>query len=132
MSSKPWRESIDLPNIKHGAMPIPMGSRVGNMLFSSGIMPADPATGIIPDDADLQVKYAFMNMDNLVRIAGGDIGDIGQISVYVTDNKLRDAVNREWLARFPDEHNRPARHTWVKALGANMQVQLQIIAVLKQ
>ena len=38
------RRSIHVEGIQHGA-PIPMGALVGNVLFSSGIMGTDPATG---------------------------------------------------------------------------------------
>ena len=38
------RRSVHVEGVEHGA-PIPMGARVGNMLFSSGIMGTDPATG---------------------------------------------------------------------------------------
>ena len=39
-------QSINIPNVEHTA-PIPMGARVGNMVFSSGIMGANPQTGEI-------------------------------------------------------------------------------------
>ena len=39
------RRSLHVDGVQHGA-PIPMGALVGNVLFSSGIMGIDPATGI--------------------------------------------------------------------------------------
>ena len=45
--------SIHVDGVQHGA-PIPMGARVGNMIFSSGIIGADPSTGKIPEDLDSQ------------------------------------------------------------------------------
>jgi hypothetical protein len=39
-------------------------------------------------------------------------------------------VNREWLACFPDPHDRPARHVLIHALPGAMQIQLEIIAVV--
>ncbi len=43
--------SIHVEGVRHGA-PIPMGARVGNMIFSSGIIGADPSTGDVPADLE--------------------------------------------------------------------------------
>lgn len=129
MNEAPWRESFEIDGSKHGN-PIPTGTRVGNMLFSSGIMGADPATGVLPKEADAQVSFAFRNMDSLLAAAGASLGDVGKVTVFVTDPSTRALINREWLARFPDAHDRPARHTIVKELAGGMLVQLEIIAVI--
>ncbi|MBN9427845.1 MAG: RidA family protein [Burkholderiales bacterium] len=131
MNHRPWRESFDIDGAKHGKTPIPTGTRVGNMLFSSGIMGADPATGELPAQVDAQVAFAFRNMDALLAAAGASLGDVGKMTVFVTDPSTRALVNREWLARFPDQHDRPARHTIVKELAGGMLVQLEIIAVIQ-
>ena len=86
---------------------IPMGARVGNMIFSSGIMGTDPATGTVPEDLESQCVFAFANMKTMVENAGGTIKNIGTIKVYMKDRSQRDAVNRPWLEMFPDEDDRP-------------------------
>lgn len=131
-TKRPWRQSLEIANVSHGSVPIPMGCRVGNMIFSSGILGADPGTGKIPDDPAAQTAFVFENMESLVRAAGATLEDVGRVSVYVTDNSVREHVNREWIARFPDAGSRPARHTTVKPLGANMVVQLEIIAIARK
>jgi predicted dehydrogenase len=45
--------SIEVEGVSHGAAPIPMGARVGNMIFSSGIMGKDPATDKLPEDENI-------------------------------------------------------------------------------
>ncbi len=126
-----WRQSFDIPGASHGSTPIPTGTRVGNMLFSSGIMGADPATGDLSSEAGEQVRFAFLNMDSLLAAAGARLGDVARVSVSVSDLSTREIVNHEWLARFPDPNDRPARHTDVKSLRGGMLVQLEIIAVLR-
>ena len=114
MAQKSWRQSFDLPGVNHGKTPIPMGARVGNILFSSGIMGADPNTGKLPGDASDQAKHAFQNMDALLKAADASLGDVGHMTVFITDSATREHVNREWLQRFPDPHERtlpaPAQH----------------------
>ena len=127
---RPHRESFDLEGISH-TVPIPFGTRVGDMLFSSGIMGVDPSTGSLADGLAAQVRFAFANMERLLKKAGGDLGDVGHVRVLVSEEGNRAAVNEEWLRAFPDAHDRPARHTVVSALRGGMLVQLEIIAVLK-
>ncbi len=124
------RRSIHVEGIQHGA-PIPMGALVGNVLFSSGIMGTDPATGKVPEDLATQCELAFANMKSLVENAGGTVEDIGSVKVWMKDRDQREAVNRPWLKMFPDENNRPARHAIeYDAFPPGVLVQLEITAVL--
>jgi len=127
---RPHRESFDLEGISH-TVPIPFGTRVGDMLFSSGIMGVDQSTGSLAEGLSAQVRFAFANMERLLKKAGGDLGDVGHVRVLVSEEGNRAAVNEEWLRAFPDAHDRPVRHTVVSALRGGMLVQLEIIAVLK-
>ena len=72
------RRSINVDGIAHG-MPIPMGSLVGNILFSSGISGADPSNGKLPEGLEAQCEFAFANMKALVENAGGTVDDIGAV-----------------------------------------------------
>jgi len=130
MDTKPWRTSLQIPGVVHKA-PIPMGALVGNLLFSSAIMGSDPATGKLAEGIDLQALHAFRNLDALLAEGGATLGDVGRLTVHLSDDTGRDAVNREWLARFPEETNRPARHTQIKDLPGGMLVQLEVIAVIR-
>lgn len=122
--------SIHVDGVQHGA-PIPMGARVGNMIFSSGIIGADPATGKIPADLESQCMFAFANMKTMVENAGGKIEGIGSIKVYMKDRSKREAVNRPWLEMFPDEDDRPAGHAIeYDAFPPGVLVQLEVVAVV--
>ena len=122
--------SIHVEGLQHGA-PIPMGARVGNMIFSSGIIGADPSTGEVPEDLESQCVFAFANMKTLVENAGGTVQNIGSIKVYMKDRSQREAVNRPWLEMFPDEDDRPARHAIeYGAFPPGVLVQLEVIAVV--
>lgn len=122
--------SIHVEGVKHGA-PIPMGARVGNMIFSSGIMGTDPSNGKVPEDLESQCVFAFANMKAMVENAGGTIENIGTIKVYMKDRSRREAVNRPWLEMFPDEDDRPARHAIeYDAFPPGILVQLEIVAVV--
>jgi 2-iminobutanoate/2-iminopropanoate deaminase len=72
----------------------------------------------------------FKNLRTLLEAAGASPADVAHMKVYVKDYAYRDAVNQEWLRMFPDEHDRPARHTMLWDLRGGMLVQCEILAVL--
>lgn len=122
--------SLEIPGISHGNAPIPMGARVGNMIFSSGIMGKDPATNELPADVELQAKFAFENMLALLKAGGASLGNLARMTVFIKNETARPAVNAQWLKFFPDPHDRPARHTLVYDLPGGMLLQLEIVAVV--
>ena len=133
MTPSPRRpRSIEVEGVTHGAAPIPMGARVGNMLFSSGLMGKDPATDRLPADGPAQAKFLFQNLRTLLRNGGATLDDVAHVTAFVKDNGQREALNAEWLACFPDPHDRPARHTQVADLQGGMLMQLEIVAVVQE
>ena len=107
-----------------------MGARVGNMLFSSGIMGKDPATDTLPADGQVQAKFMFQNLRTLLRNGGATLEDVVRVTAYVKNNDQRPALNAEWLSCFPDPHDRPARHTQVVDLPGGMLMQIEVVAVI--
>jgi 2-iminobutanoate/2-iminopropanoate deaminase len=122
--------SIEIEGITHGHAPIPMGARVGNMVYSSGIMGKNPATDTLPSDAPSQSKFMFANLQSLLSNAGATLKHVVHVKAYIKDNTYRDALNEEWLKCFPDPHDRPARHTMVSDLPGGMLMQIEIVAVV--
>jgi 2-iminobutanoate/2-iminopropanoate deaminase len=124
------RQSLKVPGITHGPNPIPSGVRIGGMLFSGGISGQDPTTNTIPPEVEQQAELAFENLARLLEAAGGSTDDIGHVTVYLKDLAHREHINREWLKMFPNEDDRPTRHTLKADLQGNTLLQLQIIAVI--
>ena len=123
------RQTLEVPGVSHSA-PIPMGVRMGNLVFSSGVMGTDPDSGSLPDDPARQAELIFQHMRALLEQAGGSLDDVAHVTVYVKDNAYREHINREWLKAFPDEHDRPARHTLLWNLSGGMLIQCELVAVL--
>lgn len=127
MSRKP--RSLEVPGVTHGAAPIPMGARVGNLICSSAIMGKDPATDTLPDDPVQQIDFAFKNMVHLLEAGGATLADVVRVTVYLKDDALREQLNAKWNEYFPDPHDRPARHVVPTDLRRGMVIQLEIMAV---
>src|SRR5215212_9590749 len=94
------RQVIHVPGAGHKA-PIPAAVRIGTMLFSSAIGGRDPETGQYSDRPEEQAKQAFRNMATLVRSAGGDVGDIAHVTVFLKDPAVKKYVDEEWVEMFP-------------------------------
>src|SRR4051812_26087906 len=124
-----WVESFEIPPVKHNA-PIPMAAKAGNILYTSGIMGADPATGVLPEKIEDQAVNCFKNLETVLTKAGAKLTDVLKVTVYIKSNNTRQAINPAWLATFPDEHARPARHqTVVETL--NFDIQIEAMAVIQ-
>ena len=107
-----------------------MGVRLGNLVFSSGIMGKDPADGSFPPDPGRQAELMFEHVRTLLEEAGAGLDDVARMTVYIKDDAYREDLNREWLKAFPDEADRPARHTLVWDLRGGMLLQCELVAVV--
>ena len=50
--------------------PYSQGLDLGNMVFVSGQIPVDPATGTIPADVEAQAVQSLTNLKNVLAAAG--------------------------------------------------------------
>lgn len=124
------REVIEIPGVSHGSAPIPMGAKIGNIVYSSAIMGMIPGENRLPQEPEHQLAQLFQNIQTFMKEAGGTTDHIIRMSVYLKDNSLRELFNKEWLRMFPDSRDRPARHISIVDLRKGMQAQVEIVAVL--
>lgn len=92
------QQSIEVENIGHAA-PIPVASRVGNVLATSAIGGRDQKTGKLAPDGDGQARLAFENLKTILAKGGMGLGDVVKITCFVTDDALR-KVDQQILARM--------------------------------
>ena len=123
------RKSIHIKGMEHGA-PIPNGAVIGNIVFSSAISGKDAKTGVLSSNPDEQAEAMFRNLRLFLEEAGSTPDSIGYMTVFLKEEKYRDAVNKSWVKMFPDEHDRPARHAVKAELRGDVLFQIQIVAVL--
>lgn len=126
--SRPPR-SINVPGASHKA-PIPAAARVGHILCTSAVSGKDPVSGELPADIQTQARNTFANLRAVLAAGGASMDDVVKFSVSIKSDAVRDAVNAEWNAAFPDPHDRPARHIVVADLQHGMQLQIEVLAVI--
>lgn len=125
------RQLLEIPGLAHRD-PLPMGVKIGNLVFSSVIGGQDPQTNKQVDGTKRQIEQAFHNMRALVQQAGGSARDIAHVWVFLRDKADQQAMVESWLKMFPDDGDRPARKTimYDELKGRETLIQLQFTAVV--
>jgi 2-iminobutanoate/2-iminopropanoate deaminase len=123
------QKSIEVRGLSHQSAPIPLACRIGPVLATSGIGGKNPDTDMLPPDAQSQAENCFDNLKKVLAAGGLGMVDVVKITVYISDEAHRGAVNKPWLQHYPDPKHRPARHALVMPLRAGMLVQIEALAV---
>ena len=118
--------------IETGDAPAAIGTysqavRHGDTVYLSGQIPLDPATTEMVDgDIGEQVHRVFRNIRAVCRAAGGDLGDILKLTVYLTDLGHFARVNEIMAEYFNAPY--PARAVvGVAALPRGAEVEMDAI-----
>ena len=111
--------------------PYSQAVRAGNLLFVSGQIPIDPATGKIIDDTTIQAqtRRVLQNLTAIVAAAGASVDSIVKTTVYLRDmNEFADmnSVYGEFFRVRP-----PARATVEAArLPRDVSIEIDCIAII--
>lgn len=103
--------------------------QVGNMLFASGQLGLDPATGNFPEGGvKEQTIQSFQNVKAILEEAGFSINDVVKTTVFLANMADFAAMNEIYASQF--EGDFPARSAVaVKTLPKNALVEVEVIAV---
>lgn len=102
----------------------------GNMLFCSGQIPLDPATGeMISGDITAQTERVMNNIAVILSSAGARFDDVIKTTIYLVDIGDFASVNGVYGHYF--QNHKPARSTVaVKSLPRGALVEIEVIACL--
>lgn len=101
----------------------------GKMVFLSGQIPLDPATGeMVPGDVVAQTERVMKNLEAVLAAAGMTFANVVRCGIFLTDLGDFGKVNEVYGRYFPV--NPPARATvQVSALPKGSRVEIDAIAV---
>lgn len=110
--------------------PYSQAIRAGNLLFCSGQIPLDPATGeIVPGDVILQAEQVMKNIVATLEAAGAGLGNVVKTTIFLADMGDFAAVNQVYGSYFGS--HKPARSTVaVKTLPRNALLEIEVIAAV--
>lgn len=123
------KKVISTTNAPAAIGPYSQAIQHGNMLFASGQLGIDPATGnFVEGGVTEQTIQAFKNVHAILQAAGYSIDDVVKTTVFLADMGDFAAMNEIYAAQFTGDF--PARSAVaVKTLPKNGLVEIEFIAL---
>ena len=118
-------------NAAPGAVgPYVQGVRAGSLLFVSGQIALDPATGaLVEGGIEGQTRRVMTNLAAILEAGGSGLDRVVKATVYLTDLDAFDAMNRVYASFFPGD--KPARVcVEVSRLPRNSLVEIDAIGMM--
>ena len=124
------REAVNSAGSAPAIGPYSPALRAGNLLFLSGQIPLDPATGqVVEGDVSAQTRRVLDNMGALLTAGGAGFAQVVKTTIYLADLTDFATVNEIYATYFGLPY--PARATvQVARLPRDVRVEIDAIAVL--
>ena len=85
--------------------PYSQAIEVNGMVYTSGVIPVNPATGEIPSGVEAQAEQAFSNMAALLEAAGTDMASVVKTTVFIKEMndfaKINEIYAKYFTGTFP-------------------------------
>ena len=124
------KKIINTPNAPAPIGPYSQAVQTGNMLFVSGQIPINPATGeLVSDSIEAEAKQVMQNLEAVLTEAGVTFDNVVMTTIFLADMGDFAAVNAVYGTYFTADF--PARATVaVKTLPKSVHVEISVIAAL--
>jgi 2-iminobutanoate/2-iminopropanoate deaminase len=124
------REALSPSGFPPAIGPYSPAIKVGPMVYLSGSIPMDPATGqMLTGDITEQATRVMENIGALLQSAGADFRHVVKTTVFLADMNEFAAMNAVYAKYFAAPY--PARSTvQVARLPRDCRIEIEVIAVL--
>ena len=124
------KEIIATENAPGAIGPYSQAVKTENMVFCSGQIPIDPATGeFVSNDVAEQTEQVLKNLSAVLEAAGTSLNNVVKTTVFLADMNDFVAMNEVYAKYF--SANKPARATVQAArLPRDARVEIECIAVV--
>jgi 2-iminobutanoate/2-iminopropanoate deaminase len=121
------RDAIASDKLPAAVGPFSLGVRGGGLLFLSGQVAQDPATGrLVEGDIGRQADQILRNIATALEAAGKGLGDVLRVGVYLTDMSDFAAMNEAYSQHFTEPF--PARTAiGVAALPLGAAIEMDVV-----
>lgn len=110
--------------------PYSQGIRFGNMIFTSGQIPVDPASGTIAEGIEQQTKQAIENVKAVLATEGASLADVVKTTVFIKNMGDFSKINEVYAGYFTEPY--PARScVEVARLPKDVLIEIEAIAEAK-
>lgn len=80
--------------------PYSQAIEVNGMVYTSGMIPVNPATGEIPEGVQAQATQALSNLSALLQAAGTSMNNVVKTTVFIKDMNDFAAINEIYATFF--------------------------------
>jgi 2-iminobutanoate/2-iminopropanoate deaminase len=125
------KEAVNTSKAPAAIGPYVQANKVGDLLFTSGQLPLDPATGELKGAGiEEQTRQVLENLKAVIEAGGSEMAKVVKTTVFITDMADFAAFNGVYAEYFPAE-SLPARSALAcKALAKGALVEVEAIAEL--
>lgn len=117
---------IETTNAPGAIGPYSQGFEVNGLVFTSGQIPVDPATGLVPEGIEAQAENSCKNVCAILEAAGTCAANVIKTTCYLADMADFAAFNSVYAKYFT---GKPARScVAVKTLPKNVLCEIEAIA----
>ncbi len=101
---------------------------MNGMVYTSGVIPVNPATGEIPDGAEAQARQAMTSLSNLLEAAGTSMDNVVKTTVFIKEMNDFGTINEVYKEFFTTDF--PARScVEVARLPKDVLLEIEAVAV---
>lgn len=119
-------EPIQTPNAPAAIGPYSQGMEAGNLVFTSGQIPVDPVTGLVPEGIAAQAHRSCQNVGAVLLAAGTDFSKVVKTTCFLADMGDFAAFNAVYETYFI---SKPARScVAVKSLPKGVLCEIEAIS----
>ncbi len=119
---------ISTSNAPAAIGPYSQAIEVNGMVYTSGQIPVNPATGEIPEGIEAQAEQVMTNVKNLLEAAGTSMENVVKTTVFIKDMEDFGRINAIYAKYF--EKDCPARScVEVARLPKDVLMEMEAVAV---
>lgn len=108
--------------------PYSQGVKGGNIIFTSGQLPIDPATGELLTEIKAATRQSLENVKAILEEAGATLENVVKVSIFIADMNDFGKVNEVYAEYF--SNHKPARScVEVAKLPKDGVIEIEAIAI---
>lgn len=123
------KEIISTTNAPGAIGPYSQGVKAGNLVYTSGQIPLNPADGTMSSSIETQTKQSLENCKAILEAAGTSLDNVLKTTVFLTDINDFVKMNEVYATYF--SFNAPARSAvQVAKLPKDAKIEIEMIATI--
>jgi 2-iminobutanoate/2-iminopropanoate deaminase len=92
---------VSTPDAPAAIGPYSQGIEAGSFVFTSGQLPLDPASGLMPSGPTAQAEQSLKNLKALLEAGGSSLEKVVKVTIFLQDLEHFAAVNEVYSKFFP-------------------------------